>query len=585
MSLQVWLPLNGNLNNNGINKTNVIGTNLTVDAMGKIGKCYISANNTYIDSGYGNGKVLDNLSICCWFKFTTVQTSKIAFGSPNGSSQRCYLGYTGGQWCIAYGGTAWSTGNGSAPGAVAGVWQHLAVVIKNKVMSLYIDGIKTGQQITLSTAPTAAGNIFALDYGAGTSYRPAGSMNDFRIYDHCLSEKEISEISKGLVINYPLRDINVQALDNCYSYPTFNTSSSSGGWSHWGRTGASGNYGQTTDKNYIFNKSNTYAHWWSNASTATGEYLLYQSPEYSGGVRSLQCILKEENSLPITESIVFPAWNARSGGAASDIWTLISNLGNGFYLCKCEGIMQDGSNDLVGLYVKPGYKVYISCAYLENYKEICSDIFNYNSEYAYDCSGYNYNGNITGSLTLKKDSPRNEISTVFTNGSYISFPNVSGSENLLDEFTLVGWIKRDYTDATVRIYFRGPVEAYINNDFKFRIRWIAQKEDGTYSSNTWAPGVLLPNNEWHHFAYTFKNSTFKFYFDGEYKIHSDRSPYIRGYYNNSEGLIGNTFIGQLSDIKYYTTALSDEDIKLLYEAPVSITNNGSLMTQGEIIEE
>ena len=33
-----------------------------------------------------------------------------------------------------------------------------------------------------------------------------GFLNDVRIYDHCLSDKEVEEISKGLVLHYKLDD-------------------------------------------------------------------------------------------------------------------------------------------------------------------------------------------------------------------------------------------------------------------------------------------------------------------------------------------------------------------------------------------
>ena len=50
MGLQIWLPLNGNLNNQGINKTITITNNgATVDTNGKIGQCYsLNGSGNYI---------------------------------------------------------------------------------------------------------------------------------------------------------------------------------------------------------------------------------------------------------------------------------------------------------------------------------------------------------------------------------------------------------------------------------------------------------------------------------------------------------------------------------------------------------
>jgi hypothetical protein len=81
-------------------------------------------------------------------------------------------------------------------------------------------------------------------------------------------------------------------------------------------------------------------------------------------------------------------------------------LGDGFYLCKCEGIKQNGSNDLIGMYVKPGYKIYISEAYCENDKEKCTDIFAYNTSIEYDCSGYKNNGVPIGGVSYSNDTIR-----------------------------------------------------------------------------------------------------------------------------------------------------------------------------------
>ena len=69
MSLVVWLPLNGNLDNQGILNYQINNTkNASIDDSGKIGKCF------YID-----GKCLtinnfelptDHFSAMCWVKFT-----------------------------------------------------------------------------------------------------------------------------------------------------------------------------------------------------------------------------------------------------------------------------------------------------------------------------------------------------------------------------------------------------------------------------------------------------------------------------------------------------------------------------------
>jgi len=40
MSLQIWLPLNGNINNQGISNIIATNSNATINDEGKIGKCY-----------------------------------------------------------------------------------------------------------------------------------------------------------------------------------------------------------------------------------------------------------------------------------------------------------------------------------------------------------------------------------------------------------------------------------------------------------------------------------------------------------------------------------------------------------------
>ena len=60
--------------------------------------------------------------------------------------------------------------------------------------------------------PVAATNLYIGKRGGDTGYY-SGKLNDVRIYDHCLSDKEVEEISKGLVLHYKL-DGNGKGNDN-----------------------------------------------------------------------------------------------------------------------------------------------------------------------------------------------------------------------------------------------------------------------------------------------------------------------------------------------------------------------------------
>lgn len=155
-----------------------------------------------------------------------------------------------------------------------------------------------------------------------------------------------------------------KAVTNEYAYPTFNTALSIGGWSHWGRTGHRGGYAQNTLREFIYSFKQPYSHKILNDESATGEYLMYQAPGFDGGARSLQVILKLQDGSAVSEAKVFPAWNGVSGGAENYKWTSVTPLHRDFYMCRVDGIIQDGTNDLVGIYVCPGVSAFISQAQL-----------------------------------------------------------------------------------------------------------------------------------------------------------------------------------------------------------------------------
>ena len=408
-----------------------------------------------------------------------------------------------------------------------------------------------------------------------------GHLNDVRIYDHALSPMEVKQISQGLILHYPLSDNSIQSLDNCYVYPRFETSSSSGGWSHWGGSGHAGTYGQTTDTNYIFRKGQTYAHWVADGSSATKDYLLYQSPAFDGGLRSLIAICKEENSKSITNNICYAAWNARNGGVVNNSWTSIQSLGNGFYLCKCEGISQSGSDDLVGIYIKPGYKVYFSEIYLENYKSVCSDIF-FPSTVIYDTSGYGNNGTLmTDTIITSTDTAKYQISTHF-NGTYdgILIENLQLSNIINTAITYAFWIKPEGESGARSVYFG----SYSSTS------WSIEKTTGNVLRLFWngspdetCSGVTIIDGVWQHICIT-KNGTndVKVYVNGVQKwssttMHNNLSfPTIYRLGRDTRSNDGTPYKGLMSDFRIYATALSADDIKSLYNNSAYIDNQGNI---------
>ena len=66
MSLQVWLPLNGNSDNQGLSEITMVGSPNSYEVTGKIGKCANFAGNTANIIYYNTSEFnyTDNFSYC-----------------------------------------------------------------------------------------------------------------------------------------------------------------------------------------------------------------------------------------------------------------------------------------------------------------------------------------------------------------------------------------------------------------------------------------------------------------------------------------------------------------------------------------
>ena len=194
---------------------------------GKIGSsCYY---NTSYDTGglVSNTKINlgDKLSMCCWVKFSSLLSDSGLGGSMGG--QHRYPNCTGMGLTIKYissstGYLSCNTGDGSNRTyntycgntlLSAGTWYHVAFTYDGSTIRFYVNGNFDG-----SYSYTGQKNVedyvflgaWSFEHNTDSStmyghYKLNGCINDFRIYDHVLSKKEVKLLSQGLVAHYQLK--------------------------------------------------------------------------------------------------------------------------------------------------------------------------------------------------------------------------------------------------------------------------------------------------------------------------------------------------------------------------------------------
>ena len=572
MALQIWLPLNGNLNNQGLNTYTISNTGV-IDSLGKIGSCYSYSKQYTLISG----DIISNLSkfsISCWVYLTNASTYNI-FTSENSSGYwQFLLGNNSIKVRDSVSGLSGSRIDKTITAIPSSVWVHVTVVYDKGVVKVYQNGVLKD---TLTFHSGATMNTHDKMYiGAdglnNTSTYPGNcKINDFRVYNHCLSDKEVSEISKGLILHYKLSE-NYQTLNNSFNYPTFNISSSNGGWLHWAPSNNTGTYSQNKNREYIYRDTQTYSHYFEHTS-GENYYICYQSPAFEGGYRSAQAIIKMPNGEDPRGHIRF-GHNANVG---TNPPTTFTQLGDGFWLMKHEGFQQDGSDDLVSISILHNKGVYVSEAYLENDKKVCSNIFSSFNGNVSDCSGYGINGTLYGSVTSSTDTARYDGSVVLNGGNTaIKIGNLS---SLIHDgiFTFNCWFnKQDFSSKSWETIFGGP------SGFEFQSKRSTTNSPSlvAYSwGQSSSGGQVYELNKWNMVTMVRTSSDCKFYLNGSL------------YYTGSAGSIpsGDYFLGSwrdyssqnykgmFSDVRIYATALTDNDIKELYSVGASIDNNGNLM--------
>ena len=608
MSLKVWLPLLGNLKNQGTgNYTEPeIASGNSWASEGKIGDS--SLKLTKIQNILPASSLLScmagakQMSWCFWVKINNAWSKDwldgIRWYSTDGTNTHTSRMefYTN---CTKIG-TWYQDGSISGKNIAPGVWTHLAATYDYNTgkVSFYINGVLQETKNTLNTSHYCRGDFYIGDNEVDIL------ENDVRIYDHCLSAAEVHEISQGLVLHYKLDGNNPNLA---IGTNTNNTATNAWYLSM-----------QTGDKTVSI----------ENEDSIPIVVITRGTIERSGWCYlQYSKIDRQSIKTDTTYTVSFDVWSSNSGSitlggllqgngtnymtnSRTNIKTTVTaNKWNHILLqCKTKTDFSDItiSSQVIYMYISESLCVVNSILKFKNMKleegttetpwcpnssDALYSILGYDTTIIEDSSGYGHNGTINSTISYE-NSQGGRYSTQAYIGSgtaqSVNTPNIL-FENML-QGTLNIWINRKSTDTNWRVY----------TFFADSYNWTGNSRDFLIIGSTGSQRVVLdccsntyeftPDlNKWYMctISWDLVTHTAKMYVNGELKstkvddkIDTTYASKHNLHYFGNRYLTNSTYTGDylLSDARIYCTQLLDNDIKMLYNVSMKVDNLGNIHT-------
>lgn len=623
MSLLVWLPLHGDLTNYGSSpaKFSLVNSSsaLSVGTTGKTSNsCYQRTKiNTadYITSDI-NFNMSGDFTMACWCKVTQVANTDTANGiitnhghttggagitlkSVNATT--CYMSCNTG---TTSSNRTYHTYYGTTN--IFGAWHHLCLTYDRSATKyrLYVDGVCEKEFTYGDTAAARPFRLFdwSTDHSSNASYRPNCLLNDVRLYDHCLSKKEVKLLSQGLVAHYKLSaGGNNNLLKN-----TSNPSTTSGLVSV--PSTCSIVYDDVLERN-VFQSS----------TTATGETYIYstrtaqvsQSTAYTFScdiwvndyVKNVDFFWLSDTASNVKTGSGYVNVTSTSGKKFTantwvhTSWTFTTKADDytGYIRIDNNGSSTSGTAAIMKITNLKLEKGSIDSTYTPNASETGFTVGD-------DCSGYGHHGGVVGDIQLSASTGgRHGIVANFTSSEYI----VCGRGPMVrDELTVNWWgYMNDWS-----LYGSAPMRAlsctegggwnFEPSSSKMAFACGTGESANAYKSVTSKVAFSSLKAGWHMFTGTWDGLASRIYIDGV--LSNTNSAYTAKtpmFYNANNGIFigaeaggnattpaGPYFTGQISDVRIYCSALSDNDILALYNMASSATKNNDFFAY-DFIEE
>lgn len=613
IGLQLWLPLNGDVKNYGLCNAELSYSNLAFEDSGKIGKCLSTGG--IVMSADTTGKILNNnaITISLW----------LYVNAPTGSDgERIFgnneMGYNNNRKFSLYqyptcNDFHYSWMNDTPDVLDAGLltnvlpsyqWTHIAVTYDNPNICVYING-------ELKHTSSGVSNSVSFHYTTNVIYdSPYHKVNDFRLYDECLSPKQVKYISQAMICHYPMGNVD----------------------------------GKIGGRNLILNgKGNKRAGFFKYFDTVTdqyGEVTLKSKLSYTGidlvpGF-VLGCRDYEVGAYYIwSYDIMYTAWNFPSGSSRGEFWIgqryagapsgedatgkwqfvtahdlpVVGENGcklNEWYHVKRRVLIPSQASSNVGthgqiMFYNPSKNVEASfTARFRNVKlekgtestpwtPAPEDNSQFYDNIIPDISGYRNNATVKDSTspTWSDDSPRYLGSYRF-DATKEMFLNPIVFSGFADSYTFSWWGKNSQPDSSMYWGFIDGNRLNLYNTDGYLFWNIGDSQDNPFNDPVTTNKVSsYIDGKWHHYCVTGDGESNKLYVDGKiygiaktYRKITGTKIHINGWDDGANYKIN----GNISDFRIYATALSESDVLNLYQSSASLDSQGNLMLAGEVIE-
>lgn len=555
--LQVWLPLDGNVNNYGLAKCTITNIGASVNNSGQIGKCYQFATNQYLKS---NSNPLNsntpNFTIAAW-TYCTGDYIILYSSRTNGSESGIYVAIQPGNSIILFddNSSRWQLTQ-SLP---QNQWTHVCFVRTSSQKKVYINGQLLNSTNTIGTLTNIHTSFFISNNANGDTVGTlwsTGKINDYRIYDRALTDSEIKRLAQGRVLHYLMNSPYIENTNNVLIGKTDFTNDNV-----WRRNKvnmndppellSNGNIkligGGTGTQNYIENRYSGFIPVQPNTT-----YTLSVRAKINTSARLLLYFYEYDSSETlVTRTIVTLLPDSKGFQRYKNTFTTASTTIQGY-------IEINNNAGSVG-----------STVILEN-NSILLEAKSYATEFdygtrtatkIYDGNGFNKYGTIGGSLFIKNDTPRYKYS-ITSNGVGANVISLAQQGN--KPLTCTFWIKplRVNTNEIIFVdrtsYFAFGL--YKSNDILL-VSYNSDKrtayEITNYLANQWIFVTLTRESD----------NDIKLYFNGELQPVSSKQDHWSTTVQNLNIFSrngSNPFNGYISDFRMYATHLSTDDIIELY---------------------